>query len=70
MSLGEMNALLSGLLVRLNAKGLRRAPGQSRVTLFEQLDRPALRPLRMEPFAFFEVDVTPVSHPAITRVLG
>ncbi|WP_333897149.1 IS21 family transposase [Brevundimonas aurantiaca] len=55
MSLGEMNALLGGLLGRLNAKGLRRAPGQSRVTLFEQLDRPALRPLQMEPFAFFEV---------------
>lgn len=55
MSLGEMNVLLAGLLARLNAKALRRAPGESRSTLFEQLDRPALRPLQAEPFAFFEV---------------
>nr|WP_314187962.1 IS21 family transposase [uncultured Brevundimonas sp.] len=55
MSLGEMNALLASLLIRLNTKALRRAPGESRTTLFEQLDRPALRPLQAEPFAFFEV---------------
>ena len=55
MSLGEMNVLLAGLLACLNTKALRRAPGESRGTLFEQLDRPALRPIQAEPFACFEV---------------
>ena len=44
-SLGELNAAI--VLERLNARAFRKLPG-SRRSLFEQLDRPALRPLPTE----------------------
>ena len=46
-SLGELNAAIALLLERLNARAFRKLPG-SRRSLFEQLDRPALRPLPTE----------------------
>ena len=50
-SLGELNAAIAKLLERLNARAFRKLPG-SRRSLFEQLDRPALRPLPTERYVF------------------
>ena len=52
-SLAALNARIADLLVALNARTMRRY-GQSRRERFEQLDRPALRPLPPERFAFCE----------------
>jgi transposase len=46
-SLGEVNASIGELLVRLNERSFRKREG-SRQTLFETLDRPALKPLPAE----------------------
>jgi len=54
-TLEDMNGLLRGIVARLNNHSLRRAPGETRQTLFAALDRPALRPLSAERFAVFEV---------------
>jgi transposase len=54
-SLDEMNDLLRGIIARLNNRPLRRAPGETRKTLFEALDRSALRALPAERFEIFEV---------------
>jgi len=54
-SLEDINGLLRGIIARLNNRPLRRAPGETRKTLFEALDRPALRALPAEPFTIFEV---------------
>lgn len=43
-SLGELNEAIAQLLVKLNQRRFRKRPG-TRAELFEQLDRPALRPL-------------------------
>ena len=50
-SLSELNAAIALLLERLNARAFRKLPG-SRRSLFEQLDRPALRPLPTERYVF------------------
>lgn len=50
-----INNLLVDILHRFNAKPMRRAEGESRNSLYEKLDRPALRPLRQDRFAFVEV---------------
>ena len=50
-SLAELNAAIAKLLVRLNHRPFRKLPG-SRRELFEQLDRPALRPLPAERYVF------------------
>ena len=50
-SLAELNAAIATLLERLNNRPFRKLPG-SRRTLFEQLDRPALRPLPAERYVF------------------
>ena len=52
-SLAELNAAISGLLERLNTRPFRKLPG-SRRSQFEQLDRPALRPLPDSPYVFAE----------------
>ena len=52
-SLVELNAAIATLLERLNNRPFRKLPG-SRRTLFEQLDRPALRPLPTERYVFAE----------------
>ena len=50
-SLGELNVAIAELLIRLNTKPFRKRDG-SRQTLFETLERPALRPLPAERYEF------------------
>ena len=50
-SLAELSAAIAKLLERLNYRPIRKLPG-SRRELFEQLDRPALRPLPAERYVF------------------
>ena len=52
-SLAELNAAIARLLERLNERAFRKLPG-SRRSLFEQLDRPALRPLPTGRYVFAE----------------
>lgn len=52
-SLGEVNEGITGLLVRLNDRPFRKREG-SRRTLFESLDRPALKPLPAERYQYGE----------------
>jgi len=52
-SLGELNQAIRELLVRLNERGFRKREG-SRRTLYEQLDKPALRPLPAERYQYGE----------------
>ena len=52
-SLAELNAAIWELLERLNSRRFRMLPG-SRRTLFETLDKPALRPLPATPYVFAE----------------
>jgi transposase len=52
-SLQEVNREIARLLERLNARPFKKLPG-SRQELFEQLDRPALRPLPEQPYEFAE----------------
>jgi len=53
-SLAELNAAIDELLVDLNDRRVLRAVGQTRRQLFEDIDRPALRPLPCQPFVFAE----------------
>ena len=52
-SLGELNEAIAELLVILNQRPFKKLPG-SRQSLYEQLDRPALKPLPVLPFEFPE----------------
>jgi transposase len=52
-SLHELNREITRLLERLNTRPFKKLPGTRR-ELFEQLDRPALRPLPAQPYAFAE----------------
>ena len=52
-SLGEVNEAVAELLVKLNERPFRKREG-SRRTLFESLDRPALRPLPAERYQYGE----------------
>ena len=52
-SLAEVNTALSPLLLTLNARPFKKLPG-SRQHLFETLDRPALRPLPVQPYEYAE----------------
>lgn len=52
-SLAELNEAIAELLVRLNDRPFRKLPG-SRRSRFEELDRPALRPLPATRYAFAE----------------
>jgi transposase len=52
-SLAALNAAISGLLADLNTRPMRRL-GVSRRQLFEELDRPALGALPVEPFVYAE----------------
>jgi transposase len=53
-SLGELNEAIRGLLVRLNDERPIRRLGVTRRQLLEELDRPALKPLPVEPYVFAE----------------
>ncbi len=59
-SLEEVNQAIAELLVRLNERPFRKRPG-SRVTLFAQLDRPALKPLPGTRFQFGEWETARVN---------
>ena len=52
-SLAELNTAIAKLLERLNARPFRKLPG-SRRSLFEQIERPALRPLPAQRYVFAE----------------
>ena len=52
-SLAELNREIARLLERLNTRPFKKLPGTRR-ELFEQLDRPALRPLPAQPYEFAE----------------
>jgi len=52
-SLAELNTELQALLGELNGHPFKKLPG-SRQVLFESLERPALRPLPVEPYEFAE----------------
>jgi transposase len=51
--LGDLNTEIDTLLLALNRRPFRKLPG-SRRSLFEQLDRPAMKPLPGEPYVFAE----------------
>lgn len=52
-SLPELNAAIRTSLDELNRRPFKKLPG-SRLSLFEQIDRPAMRPLPPEPYVFAE----------------
>ena len=52
--LGELNEAIGELLDRLNARPFRKRPESSRALLFEQLDRPPLKPLPAERYIIAE----------------
>ncbi len=52
-ALAEVNAAISELLPALNARPFKKLPG-SRQSLFETLDRPALKPLPAQPYEYAE----------------
>src|SRR5215469_11274509 len=52
--LGDLNEAIGELLDRLNARPFRKRPESSRALLFEQLDRPALKPLPAERYIIAE----------------
>lgn len=56
-SLAEVNQCIRALLEELNTKPFKQLPGNRRQA-FEQLDRPALRPLPRHPYRY--VDIKPV----------
>lgn len=51
-SLAELNAAIAELLKRLNEEKPLRRLGRTRRQLLEQLDRPALKPLPIDPYVF------------------
>lgn len=52
-SLAELNAAIGALLIKLNDRTFRKLPGCRREH-FQQIDRPALRPLPVEPYVYAE----------------
>ena len=68
-SLAELNAAIAELLQRLNARALRKLPG-SRRSLFDPLDRPALRPLPTERYVFAEWKKVRVNIDSHVEVAG
>jgi transposase len=53
-SLAELNAAIGALLIRINDERPIRRLGMTRRQLLEDLDRPALNPLPVEPYVFAE----------------
>lgn len=52
-SLAELNEAIAPLLMQYNEQPFQKLPG-SRRSLFEQLDKPALRPLPLQPYEYAE----------------
>jgi transposase len=59
-SLGELNQAIRALLVELNEKPFKQLPGNRRQA-FEQLDRPALRPLPRQSYQYTEIKTVKVN---------
>lgn len=53
-SLAEANEAIQGLLVDLNSRRFKKMKEHSRLSLFESLDKPALRPLPAERYVFVQ----------------
>lgn len=53
-SLTELNAAIAELLMELNDRRVLRRVGQTRRQLFEEIDRPALKPLPAQPYVYAE----------------
>ena len=53
-SLEELNAGIAEAMAILNAKPMRGVGGKTRDQLFEELDRPAMKPLPVEPYVYGE----------------
>ncbi len=68
-SLAEANAAIRELLAWLNARPFKKRPG-SRRSLFETLDRPALRPLPQTPYEFAQWKMAKVSIDYHVAVAG
>jgi transposase len=54
LGLADLNAAIGDLLTRLNEQRLLRRLGATRRQLLEELDRPHLKPLPVEPYGFAE----------------
>jgi transposase len=52
-SLAELNDAIAKLLKKLNSRPFQKLPG-SRQSMFEKIDKPALKPLPVQPYAFAE----------------
>jgi transposase len=53
-SLAELNAAIGELMADLNDRRVLRSIGQTRRALFEEIDKPVLKPLPPEPYVFAE----------------
>jgi transposase len=53
-SLAEANEAVAALLTKLNAKPFKKIPG-SRLSRFEEIDKPALKPLPKEKYEFMQI---------------
>jgi transposase len=58
-TLASLNQVISELLVDLNNRAFKKLPG-SRLSLFEQLDKPALKPLPTSPYQYVEIKLARV----------
>lgn len=58
-SLAELNEAIRGLLIKLNQRRFRKLDA-TRTSLFEEVERPALKPLPASPFTFAEWNVAKV----------
>jgi transposase len=68
-SLLELNTALAALLVHLNRRPFKKLPG-SRQSVFESLDRPALRPWPAQPYAYAEWKLVRVNIDDHVEVAG
>jgi transposase len=59
-SLAELNRCIRSLLDELNAKPFKQLPG-NRLNAFEQLDRPALKPLPSRPYTYIDIKTVKVN---------
>src|SRR5690606_4838228 len=53
-SLAALNQAIEGLLLELNERPFKKLPGTRR-SQFEQLDKPALRPLPVQPYQYADI---------------
>lgn len=68
-SLLELHTAITDLLVALNQRPFKKLPG-SRQSVFESLDRPALRPLPAPPYAYAEWKLVRVNIDSHVEVAG